>query len=34
MRETELKILFSTEKLDALRFFMGKAANNDVNTTV
>jgi hypothetical protein len=24
MRETELKILFPTEKLDALRFFMGK----------
>lgn len=24
MRETELKILFPTEKLEALRFFMGK----------
>jgi hypothetical protein len=24
MRETELKIMFPTEKLDALRFFMGK----------
>jgi hypothetical protein len=24
MRETELTILFPTEKLDALRFFMGK----------